>query len=119
MTHYFSHLCCWLSALFSFITWSPAGATQKSYSSQLQNHTSETKYPVMKRAEQYMLNRLRHRVEQLEQAERHWPSTNRYHEMKCLQQQIDRLMHADPYQQPPTRMPRSDDDTITNESVVA
>lgn len=73
----------------------------------------------MKRAEQYMLNRLRHRVEQLEQAERHWPSTNRYHEMKCLQQQIDRLMHADPYQQPPTRMPRSDDDTITNESVVA
>jgi hypothetical protein len=66
-----------------------------------------------------MLNRLKHRLGQLEQAERHWPSTNRYHEMRCLQQQIDRLMHADPYQQPPTRMSGSADDSIMNESVVA
>lgn len=65
----------------------------------------------MKLADQHMLQRLQTRVELLERAERHWPSTNRYHEMRCLQQQIERLKSGDPYQTPPRRSTLDDQHT--------
>jgi hypothetical protein len=51
-------------------------------------------------SQQQLIDRLRVRATQLEQAEREWPRTDRYHELRCLQQRIESL-ERDPYQTPP------------------